>query len=267
MKTFKESILGVFLLLLVVVGPVLLSADVDPFYNKIFKEGKSYFDMGNFREAEVNFKIAEFGLLDEQDMIKEIYLYYSLTLFQLGKFDEAQELINRLETEFNVKNLHSLSIPESIKIPVKAMLATLSLPRRTGDADNRRKIFRSELLFLSANEQLDLNKIDVAQKNIAEFEQLDRDEPRLSYLKGILAFKRQDYKACVRALKDFEKQASAAADPYLLDKLYYHLSLSFHYLNNENQKAVYYNKINDIDIKSDLYQRLTKNDENKGEKR
>lgn len=266
MKSLKESIFSLCLLLIVAGSALHLSADVDPFYSKIFKEGKIYFDTGNFREAELNFKIAEFGLLDEQEIIKEIYIYYSLTLFQLEKFDEAQQLLKRLETEFKVKNLNSLAIPQPIKIPVKAMLNTLSLPRREGEPDYRRKIFRSELLFLSAKEQLELNKFAVAQKNIEKLEQLNKNDPQLSYLKGILSFKRQDYKDCVHALKDFEKQASTSTDPLLLDKLYFHLSLSYHYLKNENQTAVYYNKIKDLDIKSDLYRILTKKSRNQGAK-
>lgn len=267
MKSYKRSFFSVSLLLFLSMISLFLSAEVDPFYRKIFKEGKDYFDTGNFREAEVNFKIAEFGLLDEPEIIKEIYLYYSLTFLQLGKLDEAQNLIKKLETEFSVKNFNSITIPQSIKNQVKAMVTALSLPRRQGEDDYRRKIFRFELLFLDAVEQLKRNKIDVVQKNITALEQLNKNEPRLSYLKGILLFKQQDYKACVKALKNLEKQAAKSFEPYLLDKLYYYLSLSSHYLRNENQTAVYYNKVKDLDIKSDLYRKLTKKQQNKAEKR
>ena len=123
----------------------------------------------------MNFQIAEFGLLDEHKIVKELYLYYSLTLFQLGKLDEAQEFVKKVKPGLNIKNLSSITIPQSIKIPVKAMLTALSLPRRTGEADYRRKVFSFELLFLNTIEQFAANKIDAVQNNIKKLEQLDKD--------------------------------------------------------------------------------------------
>jgi tetratricopeptide (TPR) repeat protein len=235
-----------------------LSADVDPFYLKLYAEGKTYFNAGNFQEAEVNFKIAEFGLLDEQKTIKELYLYYSLTLLRLGKADDALGIIKKFETEPGSKDLTAITVPQPIKNQVKAMLTALSLPRRTGEADYWLRIFNLEMLFLETLEQLEANKINAVESNLKKFELSDKNEPRLYYLKGILSFKQQDYKSCIKALKAFEKHKPQAVEAIFLDKLHYYLSLAYHYLENSNQAAIYYNRVKNLDIKSELYRKLTK---------
>ena len=73
-----------------------LVADVDPFYQKIFKDGKILFNEKKYNEAIENFKIAEFGLFEEKKVVTEIYIYYALSYFKQKKWKESRDVIKKL---------------------------------------------------------------------------------------------------------------------------------------------------------------------------
>ncbi len=252
-------------MLLLCTGLLPLYAEADPFYTKILNEGKNYFTTGNFREAIVNFEIAEFGLLDEQEVLKDVYLYYSLAQFRLGRVKEAREIIKKFETEFNIENPDTIPAPQSIDNQVRAMLAALVRLQGTNDGSAAAKIYSGESLLLETRQLLEAGKFDLVENNIKKIETIDKKEPRIDYIKGILKFKQKDYKGCVRALKAFEETLPPSSKPALMDELFYHLGLSYHYLKNAGQSAIYYDKIRNLDLKTSLYRIISenKNDKNK----
>lgn len=263
MKTFKKKNLLLLLFLLCIA--FYLFADVDPFYTKVFKEGQDYFAAGNFQEAIVNFEIAEFGLFEDHEVLKDIYLYYALAQFQLGRLNESAEVIKKLQTELKIADLTAVTPPQPIKNPVTAMLAVLAKTHTADENNSWRRTYNFELLFLETLQYLKNNAPDKVEDNIRKLENINKKEPRLNYIKGILKFMQQDYQSSVKALKTFEKVKPLPVKPSLLDNLYYHLSLAYHYLNNEKQTAVYYNKVKNLKIKSELYEKIAKN-EKQGEK-
>lgn len=262
MKSLKK--IKVYGVLLVVLwgGFTILFAEADPFYTKVYEEGKTYFAAGNFQEAEVNFRIAEFGLSDEREILKEVYPYYSLTLFQLGRLEEAREVIERFENSLIVKDLSAITTPTAIRISFKAMLSALQQIKTSGSGNSWRKNYSLELLYLQALRQLENNELETASNSIVKIENVDKKEPRIYYLKGILKFKQKDYKACAKALRAYEKTESTSDESPLPDNLYYHLCLSHYYLNNTKETAQYYNKVKDLTLKSELYQKIA-GDKNK----
>jgi hypothetical protein len=268
MKGFnKIAVLGV-LSVIICGGFTTLFAEADPFYTKVFEEGKTYFVAGNFHEAEVNFRIAEFGLLDEREMLKEVYPYYSLALFQLGRLEETRKIIKRFENGLIVKDLNTITTSPAIKVPFKAMLAALLQIKKTGNGNSRGKIYSFELLYLQVLQQLENDELKTVSNSIVKLENIDKKDPRVYYLRGILKFKQKNYKACVKALRAFEKVKSTSVETSLLtDNLYYHLCLSYHYLNNTKKTAHYYNKVTNLARKSGLYQKIAADQNDKEEKK
>lgn len=265
MKTFKRILKSITAILLLGSSFLPLYADADPFYTKIFNEGKNYFTAGNFREAIVNFEIAEFGLLDESEVLKDIYLYYSLAQFRLGRINEAREIIKKFETELNIKDLDVIVAPQSIDNQVRAMLAALARLQGTNDGSSAGKIYSIESLLLETMQLLEADKFDLIENNIKKLETIDKKESRIDYIKGILKFKQKDYRGCVKSLKAFEQTLPPSSKPALMDDLFYYLGLSYHYLKNAGQAAFYYDKTRNLDVKTRLYQIISenKNDKNK----
>lgn len=267
MKNFnKIAVLGV-LAVIICGGFTTLFAEAEPFYVKVFDKGKTYFAAGNFHEAEMNFRIAEFGLLDEREMLKEVYPYYSLALFQLGRLEEAREIIKRFENGLIVKDLNTITTSPAIKVPFKAMLAALQQIKKTGNGNSRGKIYSFELLYLQVLQQLENDELKTVSNSIVKLENIDKTNPRLYYLRGILKFKQKNYKACVKALRAFEKVKSTSFEASLPGNLYYHLCLSYHYLNNTKKTAHYYNKVTNLAMKSGLYQKIAADQNHKGKKK
>ena len=257
MRFLKKVVVCGFIVVIFLGVGTSLSGDTDPFYMKVFEEGKIHYAAGNFDEAELNFRIAEFGLLDEREVLKEVYPYYLLTLFQLGRLEEAREIIERFENELIVKDLNAITTPPDIKIPFKAMLATLRRIKQAGNVNAWATIYRFELLYLKVLRQLENNELDTVANNIARLETIDKKAPRLYYLRGILKFKQKDYKASIKELKNFEKVNSSSPGVSLQDSLYYHLCLSYYYLNKTKETARCYNKVADRSMRSELYRKIT----------
>ncbi len=235
--------------------------DVDPFYIKIFKEGKNYFFEGKFQEALENFKVAEFGLLDEKKILTEVYLFYSLAQFRLERLDEARKIIKKIETELNIniKNLNTVSIRRSIKIDVKIMVATLFKSQGKKETDAWKKIYSFELLFRNTLQKLDDNKFDAVKNNIKKLEKLDKKDTRIFYIDGIFKFRRRKYKACIKTLSKVKPSTLASdSDPSLPDNLYFYLALSYHYLKKKEESRKFYQKISNKAIKAKLEEIIKK---------
>ena len=233
--------------------------DVDPFYIKIFNQGKNYFFEGKFKEALENFKVAEFGLLDEKKILTEIYLFYSLAQFRLERLDEARKIIKKFETELNIKNVNTLPIPRSIKIDVKIMVATLFKSQGKKDTDAWKKISSFELLFWNTLQKLDDNNFDDVKNNIKKLKKIDKKDTRIFYIDGIFKFRRRKYKACIKTLNKVKLSTIASdSDPSLPDNLFFYLALSYHYLKKKEESRKFYQKISNKAIKAKLEEIIKK---------
>ncbi len=67
-----------------------ISPAADPFYTNLLNEGKALYLAGKYDEALEDFKIAEFGLVDEKEIVPELYFYYALTQYKKGAFGGEQ---------------------------------------------------------------------------------------------------------------------------------------------------------------------------------
>ena len=88
---------------------------VDPFYLRLFDEGLSAFNRGDFEEAFENLKIAAFGLLDEPDLLGEAFVYLTLSAYNLKKTDQVEHYLREI-SRFKLNNrIRGSRLPEKIK--------------------------------------------------------------------------------------------------------------------------------------------------------
>jgi lipopolysaccharide biosynthesis regulator YciM len=232
-----------------------LSAAADPFYKKLLQEGKTFLAEGKYQDAVENFRIAEFGLMDEREILKELYFFYSLAFLKLGKPDEALEIIKNMETELHVDidDLKPLPIPPSIKTDARVLKATLFKSQETKGTDAWEKIYNFEWLFWNTLQKLDDNNLNAVKNNIKRLEKIDENDTRIFYINGIVKFKKKKYKACIESLNKVVLTAVLITiDPSLRENLYYYLALSYHYLENKEQSRKFYQKISDKTTKAKL---------------
>jgi len=241
----------------------VLSADVDPFYTKLLREGKTFYAEGKYREAIENFRIGEFGLLEEKEVLAELYLFYSLAYLKVGRLEEAREIIKKFETELNIKDLDTLPVPPLIEIDVKVMMTILKNQeentggtKKTGGRERTaswKKVYDFERQFRDILKNLEDNNLGAVKNNIKKLEKIDKKNTRIHYIQGILKFKEKRYKACTKALNKVKPSSLVnGSDRSLLDNFYYYLALSHHYLNNMEQRRAYSEGISDEALKARL---------------
>lgn len=94
---------------------VVQSPRIDPFYLRLFDEGLSSFNRGDFEEAFENLKIAAFGLLDEPDLLGEAFVYLTLSAYNLKKTDQVEYYLREI-SRFKLNNrIRGSRLPEKIK--------------------------------------------------------------------------------------------------------------------------------------------------------
>jgi tetratricopeptide (TPR) repeat protein len=245
-------------LALILISWLLLYPTVDPFYLKALQDGKTAYHKGQYEQAINDLKIAEFGLLQEKEHLAQLYLYYSLSCYKLGRIKESRNILNTLKTELNINTLDTIPLSPQIENDVKLMLAVLknykNLSGRNG-IRNLSLIKSFEIGFQSAREHLKNNNLTGVEKEIKALMRIDKKDSRILFLKGVVAFKKKKYKKCIGYLEKVTK----SIDPALKDEVFFYLSLSFYFKNNTQQVDLYYQMIHDITLREKLDSIIQKN--------
>ncbi len=74
----------------------------DPFYGKLYEDGRDAFERGDFEAAAEDFGIASFGCLDNRPRLLMCYMYLAVAHFELKSFDKCKadlDEIRRLDLE------------------------------------------------------------------------------------------------------------------------------------------------------------------------
>jgi tetratricopeptide (TPR) repeat protein len=109
-----------FLILLVLIVPAYVQAQVpeqvDPFYKKLFEDGKYFYQSGDYAGAASNFGVAFFGFVGNPPQLLECYIYLEVCFAQLKNAEKAKyyyDEIKRLRLQSHLKNL---KLPEDLEV-------------------------------------------------------------------------------------------------------------------------------------------------------
>lgn len=193
----------------------------DPFYTNLLNEGKTLFLAGKYDEALEDFKIAEFGLVDEKEIVPELYFYYALTQYKKGAVGESKALLEKMKTASQTSDIAKLPVPKEIERDASIMIRALNYLGLPGAKPGSFAFFN---LFYETWDLLKAKKLPEAEANLKRLEKLNGDQARFDFLEGFLAFQKTDYKKCVKALeKNVERldpEFSEDASFYLAYSLY-----------------------------------------------
>lgn len=233
----------------------------DPFYTKIFSDGKVLFSRGDYQEALKNFQVAEFGLYEDKETLKEIYIYYALTQFKLNRPDQAREILGLLKTELGVTDLAALTPPEALKIDFTAMTGVLADKGLNGKG-SLKAAFDFEVIFMESRQNLKANRLEALPGNISRLEAIDKHDGRIPYLEGIHDFKTNKYRDSVKYLK---RAAKTLTRQELLDDINYYLVLCHYALKQKTEALAAFEKIKDQTLRFRL-SRITEQLKNTADK-
>jgi lipopolysaccharide biosynthesis regulator YciM len=238
---------------LMAAGLFFLYPQAESFYLKTLQEGMTYYNQGRYQQAINQFEIAEFGLLEEKEYLAELYQYYALSYFKLGRIDESREILKTLKTELKVKELDNITAPPQIENDWKLMLVTF----KNYDNRSREKAGKNiipilvksfEEGFEKALHHLKNNDLPGLDQEIKGLRRIDKKDVRISYLQGIAAFKKKKYRKCIGYLQEI----TALLDPVYKDEVFYYLSLSYYFLNKKQEALLYSQRVYDKNLREEL---------------
>jgi len=89
---------------------------VDPFYKKLYEDGKYFYQSGDYAGAASNFGVAFFGFVANPPQLLECYIYLEVCFAQLKNAEKAKyyyDEIKRLRLQSHLKNL---KLPEDLEV-------------------------------------------------------------------------------------------------------------------------------------------------------
>lgn len=268
MKKIKRNY---FILLLSVLtlfsASIKIEASEGDFYTRLFSNGKKMYLEGEFKEAAKDLRIAQFGLQEKPEILKELYLYYALSNYKLKRGDKVVKISKKLLDLYNVPKAEMIKKPEIIKNDLDLMFSAVfknyQVPEkkikpkvkiRKTKAEKKRfhkanieKKFNKKFSEVKSN--LDSNLLKETLKGIKDLEKIKRRDARTGFLKGILAFRKRNYKQAIIKLTEVYNTGI----PDLKDETSYFLSLSHYFYKNYGQSIAFYQKI----IRRELKKKLT----------
>ena len=203
----------ILLLLVLIICLYSLSDAADPFYTNLLNEGKALYLAGKYDEALEDFKIAEFGLVDEKEFVPELYFYYALTQYKKGEIGESKALLEKMKTALGGGDIDKLARPKEIERDLSIMIRALDYLGQPGAKPGSLPFFN---LFYETWDLLKAKKLPEAEAKLKVMSKMSGDEKRLFFLEGLLAFEKGDYKKCVKRMEkigrvlpaEFGEQAS-----------------------------------------------------------
>jgi tetratricopeptide (TPR) repeat protein len=175
-----------------------LSPAADPFYTNLLNEGKALYLAGKYDEALENFKIAEFGLVDEKEFVPELYFYYALTQYKKGAAGESQAMLERLKTALAGGDIDKLPKPKEIERDLSIMVRALKYLGQSAAKPGLLPFFN---LFYETWDLIKAKKLPEAEASLKRLAKIAGVETRLTFLEGFFAFQKGDYKKCVKTLE------------------------------------------------------------------
>ncbi len=254
----KRRVIVLLLVSLMGAGLFFLYPQAESFYLKTLKEGITYYHQGRYQQAVNQFEIAEFGLLEEKEYLVELYQYYALSYFKLGKVNESREILETLQAELKVKELDNINAPPQIENDWKLILVTLkNYDNRSNEKEHKNINFvlakSFEEGFQKAQRHLKNNDLPGLDKEIKALMRIDKKDVRISYLRGIAAYKKKDYRKCIGYLQEI----TDVIDPIYKDDVFYYLSLSYYFLNQKQQALLYSQRVYNKNLREELDQVLS----------
>lgn len=87
---------------------------VDPFYLKLFEDGKYFYQNGDFAGAVSNFEIAFFGFVDNPSRLLECYIYLEACYAEIKNAEKTKYYYDEIKRLKLQTHLSSLKLPEGL---------------------------------------------------------------------------------------------------------------------------------------------------------
>lgn len=244
-------------LLILLLPSILISSS---FYTNLYNEGKKLYLKGNFEEAVENFRIAEFGLIENVKIMKELYLYYALSHFKLNHGDEVVKIVDKLKEVWNTDKFENIKNPEELKNDLNQLFSAVDSSYKKQITKKENANIASNKITSKSNEKkynelydkvrsdLKNNDLKAVKKGLKRLKKLNKYNLKTRLISGIVSFQENNYKKTIDELLILCKTGKDE----LVNEASYYLALSNYFLKKYGQFLAFSQKINDEDINTKL---------------
>jgi tetratricopeptide (TPR) repeat protein len=99
---------------------------VDPFYRKLYEEGKYFYENKKLAEAIADFEIAFFGYLDNLPQLLECYIYLTDCHFQIKNYERAKYYIDEIKKLKLEEYINETTLTEELKKKYQEIIVKFS---------------------------------------------------------------------------------------------------------------------------------------------
>ncbi len=242
------------------------NAQVDPFYLQALEAGKKLVLQAEYEEAIERFDIAAFGLMEEGDVLSELYLYTVFSYYKLEQFDDVRETMKKLKALAGDVDSRLLPTDSAIAEDMRTMLVELNYIKKNSAAPKKKTPSTPRVepkpkpkpKTKTETEQLDgfddvlrliKNKqLKEGARLLKKLKRKHRKDPRIFLLEGQLSFYGDDYEACIERLLSIYSKMNGPDR----DEASYYLVLSYYFEKNYGQALAFYQKIDNPQTKRQL---------------
>ncbi len=87
---------------------------LDPFYEKLFEDGKYFYSIGDYAAAIENFKIAFFGFIDSPPKLLESFVYLTVCYYLTENLEKAKHFNNEIKRLKLQEYFKVIKLPEDL---------------------------------------------------------------------------------------------------------------------------------------------------------
>ena len=234
-------------------------AQVDPFYLQAFEAGKKLVQQELYEQAVARFKIAEFGLIEETEVLKELYLYSAYSYYKLDQLDDVRQTMKKYKANVGSIDLVLPDMEPSLVREITTMLTELNYIGRSKQVarpqskpksrqtSQPRKIKKTEG-FAGVRQLIKGKQLDEAARQLKKLKRTHRKAPEIVLLEGLFAFYSENYGECIERLLSIYSSLKGQDR----DEASYYLVLSYYFKKNFGQSLAYYQKIGDRQTRKQL---------------
>ena len=235
-------------LLIVLLPSILICSN---FYTNLYKEGKKLYLSGKYEEAVENFRIAEFGLMENRQILKDMYLYYALAQFQLKQGDQVIEITDKLKELTGILSFEDLKIPDEISKDLDIMFSVIDKSyKKQPKADNgTKKNGKRKKVIVKSDEYnkvyhdvriaLKDNDLPAVKSKLKKLKKLGKRELRTRHISGIVYFRENNFRKSIKELA----LVSKVGPEEMKQEAVYYLALANYFEKNYGQFLAFSQKV------------------------
>ena len=102
--------------------------EIDPFYLKLSRDGKYFFQNGQYSEAVKSLEIAFFGFIDNPKKLLECYVHLAVAHFKLKNVEKAKFYLDEINRQELLEHMAAAQLPKGLLDEYTEITSRLSRP-------------------------------------------------------------------------------------------------------------------------------------------